>query len=323
MRDGLPFHKFWAGMAQMFLDNATVSVTPKIITQFLTAVVVLIIIIILIKAGSAYALAVFVCTCISYFFFNNFSMRYFGFYLPIFDVLYTAFLATLLSAFLGISYNLYRQSVLTAEQEGMAENIDLKSNFLSLVTHNLNTPIAKLKGLFDVITMQGFYNRFRNQVDLCRQKVALMQIAVKSVLLSTALEQNNLYAKNHTLAQLSEEFIDLAKPIYEPFGLEVNVEYAVEDLSPVQIDPKFFIHAILVLILTHAKSQQNIRVYLSVGEGGVNGSIAMKNLNGISPLSSFVKEMSQKYLNDFKSITGIKVTENLFMDQVQIQLFVP
>src|SRR5690606_21294012 len=126
-------------------------------------------------AGSAYALAVFVCTCISYFFFNNFSMRYFGFYLPIFDVLYTAFLATLLSAFLGISYNLYRQSVLTAEQEGMAENIDLKSNFLSLVTHNLNTPIAKLKGLFDVITMQGFYNRFRNQVDLCRQKVALMQ----------------------------------------------------------------------------------------------------------------------------------------------------
>ena len=85
------------------------------------------------------------------FLFNIISVVYFRTYLPLCLCLYSSSIVTLLMIFIKLSYLSYRNNYILFLATQEYEKNYLRKTILSIMSHNLNTPLAQVQGLFDLI----------------------------------------------------------------------------------------------------------------------------------------------------------------------------
>lgn len=148
-------HAFWAQVTENFLGNSFILKTPNWIYALVLLCLTILAIIIITSYPQSVALFffVFIGTALSAFsawIFDSFSV-----WIPIISPL--SLLVFIWVLFIGYQALKIEQAheKLKQDQNYLAELEQLKNNFVSLISHDLKTPIAKIQAVLDRVLSQG------------------------------------------------------------------------------------------------------------------------------------------------------------------------
>jgi signal transduction histidine kinase len=124
------------------------------------------------------------------------------------------------------------------EETKLLKQVDnLKQNFISLMSHDLKTPVAKIAGIADILKMK--FQNTNEQTELIDNVVNStkeLNNFINSILDLTKIESQNL-----TLSKESKDVNKIIEGIVEKLGFEANlkemkIETDLSPLYPIQID---------------------------------------------------------------------------------------
>ncbi len=232
-RDGLPFHRFWAGIAQMFVDKNTVAIPPKPVSTFFLILVIVVVVTVLFRAGPAAAISTFLGFSIICPLMNLVLVRSFNVYLPIFQVVYGGTLTLLSCTFGLLSLSSYRTWQSSIRMQSFKDHSDLKSNFISLVSHNLNTPVAKMRGLVDLISLKSSDTASAVPLAAVSHSIAKLQLLTRVVLTFTRMDFGEVDPMTAIrLGDLFKKFGDDHLSLCKHLGYDVTLDHeSIESLE--------------------------------------------------------------------------------------------
>lgn len=234
--DSTPYHKIWALTATMFIQNKMIAVTPRFLSYLLAVAVCLIIAILLIKAGTIAALFLYLLCLLAYPFLDNWGVRYLNLYLPMFESMYFGLVTFLFTAFGRLSYQLYLRWQLEEKQKNLRHMSDLKENFISLISHNLNTPIAKMFGLAEALELT-IGSKFRVDFSKVFDYLTRMQVLVRGVLITTSLRESTGNDSHITIARVRDELQEGMTRLLEKVGIHVAFDFSGATLADINVIP--------------------------------------------------------------------------------------
>jgi K+-sensing histidine kinase KdpD len=138
-----------------------------------------------------------------------------------------------------------RAALLTHERQSMLEFEELKNNFMSLISHDLKTPIAKIKAVAERLQNKNQRNSASNSsptgLESCEELKALNAYT------------DELYRYIQTMLTLLRAETKAFKPRYESLDLNDIIKTAIERIEPIaraksislkaQLEPLFLLEA--------------------------------------------------------------------------------
>lgn len=140
----------------------------------------------------------------------------------------------------------YQTRFAIQEEAKILKQVDhLKQNFISLMSHDLKTPVAKIAGIVDILKLKFTNNP--EQIELIeniKNSTQELNSFINSILDLTKIESQNL-----TLKKESKDINKLIEAISTKLDFEINakqmtLELDLAPLYPVQIDP-ILMHRVL------------------------------------------------------------------------------
>jgi signal transduction histidine kinase len=229
IEDGLPFHTWLAGISAMIEQRQLVVVSHEWVSNSLTVLISLLILVLLWRVGTGGALAFFIVFAISYPFLNVIFVRYLNIYIPMFEVIYFGLITFLLVGFGRLSYQVNNKWMVFQNRHHFQEIAELKTNFIGLVSHNLNTPIARMQGLNDLLLSNPETASSSESLRFVNQDIARLQLAVRSVLIATAAEDLSLSKSSLTIQRLVEEVHGSVGVLCRRLGIVANFELSLSE----------------------------------------------------------------------------------------------
>lgn len=248
---GTPYHVFWAQLAQMFHDRQTVAVLPAWLTQCMIVIYCLTMFYLLWRYPAYWALCFLLVVSLALPFLNRLFLRHFGFYAPCFDIIYAGFLAFLYPAFGLLSVELYRRWQLAALERTLQNTEALKRNFISLISHNLNTPVARMQGLVDMLCVMPEADKLSSLLQPLREEIARLQLCVRGVLISSSLSDRTFHESNYSAQSLQDEMEALIKPLLDRLGIRIHLQLPRDEeerLIPFFVDARAYCFAVASLL---------------------------------------------------------------------------
>jgi hypothetical protein len=227
LSDGVPFHVFWAGMVQMFIENKMVAVVPAWISNFFVIGMCLIIVI-SIKRLKGLALGPFMLCALGLPLMNAISLKYLQVYLPVVNIISAGFAMFIAATFISVSVYSYQRSRASALEGLAAETADIKTNFISLISHNLNTPIAQLRGLLDVLAMRHPLEK-NGPLESALILLEYMRLTVRAVLDTSMLLETPSVNTPSAVSNLWNAFLDWDELFFKRIGVKCTLTPAVDD----------------------------------------------------------------------------------------------
>ena len=186
-------------------------------------------------------------------------------------------LAIVLAVIFGLRYTL-RQ----------VELAQLKSSFVSNVTHELKTPISLIRLAVETLEMRRFSSPEEGQLFLrtiARETDKLSQL-VDNILDFAKLESGRpvFQLRPVDLADVAREALETFRPRLDDQGFRVEAEIP-DHLPPVMGDPRSLVHCVLNLIdnaVKYSRERREIRLSAGTREGRVTVSVADRGV-GIAP----------------------------------------
>ena len=201
-------------------------------------------------------------TILSLWIFNNF-----GFWIPIFAPLltlimtYIIFLSYQISVKENINWQLEKENHLQREGE------TIKSNFVSLISHDLKTPIAKIQAICDRLLQQGLSLQLTKDIKNLRHASSELHRHIQSILKLSRAEAQNLKI-NKEAADINEIITNTIEQV-EPIAKEKNIsiEKKLEPLFLIEIDSILIQEVILNVIENAIKySSENKSISIQTEE---------------------------------------------------------
>jgi len=227
MKDGIPWHIFWAAMTSMFLDHKTIAVAP---TWFILAACTIVAILIafgIYRLGGL-ALATFFALALLSPLANIVSVRFFNLYIPMMPILIIGFVSFSATVFISVTLSSYRKYRLVASENLADETADIKQNFLQLISHNLNTPIAQLRGLLDLLALQKLPDQNINRAQIL---IDYLRLTVRAVLDANLPKTTAAPPKKISLVALLEELMDNESHFFSRMEVELQIDKSPQDSS--------------------------------------------------------------------------------------------
>ena len=218
--DGIPFHVFWAAMTQMFIDDHTVAVVPEVLCTFVLILMCLAILIAIAKVGGR-ALGPFLICALSLPIANLIGVRYFAVYMPVVPLIIAGFAMFIAAAFTIVAYNSYRRARLHALVLAAESTSDIKQNFISLISHNLNTPVAQLRGLLDMLIEKS--NAQTTPLAMAMLELEYIRAVVRVVLGTSALNGQIPQQNDLTVRKFWQHFIETEGPLVDRLKFQLTV----------------------------------------------------------------------------------------------------
>ncbi len=132
----------------------------------------------------------------------------------------------------------YQNRYAIEEEAKILKRVDhLKQNFISLMSHDLKTPVAKIAGIADILRVQ--YNNTADQKSLLDNIILAtkdLNNYITSILDLTKIESQNLTLKKESkdINNLIEATVEKLK--FEAGSKEMNFELELGPLYPIEID---------------------------------------------------------------------------------------
>ena len=227
--DGIPWHMFWASMTAMLLDYKMVEVAPIWFGYLLCAIFFVLILWLAFRKIDRTSIIFFVGIVGGLLSFNLISVPYFQYYLPVTPIFISCFVTLTSSIFLRISMNNYRKSRLLATAQRADEARDLKQNFLQLISHNLNTPIAQLRGLLELMAAETPTN---TSIGTALLLADFVRITARATLATSAMPTRTPLIQHLNVGDVLGRFLDDESAFLERFGTKVIIGAPVDSTSP-------------------------------------------------------------------------------------------
>lgn len=246
-----PLHEYWAQHAHMIQEKSLIKIASQKATVIATFFCVIFAIFTLIWKGAISSLGIFIVVCFLAPFINALSIQYLKFYVPIFDIVYAGVSTFFLASFSKLSIESFHLWRLKIQQRVDQEIVDAKGNFISLISHNLNTPVAKMQGMLSAIEMFTKDHNFRKDLQKSQTILTKIQLAIRFVLVTTALEEEQINPEAVTIKSIINEINQEVAPLIKKLGYKFSIEcLSSEDLLiPVRIDKRALKSGLLALLV--------------------------------------------------------------------------
>ncbi|NRA43945.1 MAG: HAMP domain-containing histidine kinase [Oligoflexales bacterium] len=270
---GTPYHKYWAQIAQLFIDDALITVIPSWLSFSIAIIFAIFITLCLAYLGGPASLAAYLCIAILAPLFNALLIRFFHLYIPIFDTIFAGLSTFIIVTFAKLSLESFRHWQLHIRQKENEEIADIKGNFISLVSHNLNTPVAKMQGILDILLRLPMNKLVGLDLDRASRLVARIQLSIRAVLVATAIEDGKLNHEPMNIDAIMREFKSLMFSPLKRLGFSINMslDSQLEELSqiPLRFDKRSLVGTIgslIVLLFPHDDRPVTVSLSLRIDE---------------------------------------------------------
>ena len=189
---GIAPHVFWALLAQMFVDESMISMPSDFLMIFYNVLICILLFMAMLSGDGAIGLVCLVAYMFIAPLLNAAGMRFLGFYMPLFDSYYFGLFAIIVAGLGRLSWVTVQRWRLEAKRRFNSQVADLKANFISLLSHNLNTPVAKMQGMLEVLRKLTANTPAEHATRQSEALVTQLEFAIRSVLIASALEEGAL-----------------------------------------------------------------------------------------------------------------------------------
>ncbi len=270
-KNGTFYHEFLAQFNTMLIDEAFIKVAPKEATYSFAVILSLLIFFMLYKFGATRVVILYFFFVISVPFINAFLIRFHQFYFPLFEAILSGASTFLFANFGRLALHAFKQRQNTVTERIHQEAVDIKTNFISLISHNLNTPVAKMQGMLDVLKTVPDEEIKELSIDSLKQ-TATIQISIKTVLLLTKLEDNGFNREPISIDRILKDFHAEYNPIFKKISKDIDVHLEESDEGfehlPVNIDKKLTLHFLLagLYLLTSHDSNRTTQAKIKIDQ---------------------------------------------------------
>jgi signal transduction histidine kinase len=234
-------HVFWAQLAQLFIDDGLITIVPQNEELALAGLLATLIACSLLWWGLGRSLGFFCALLILAPCANAAGIAFFAWYCPLFDSIYFGFATLVIGAFAKLSlasFASWRLKLLRQAEEDLGT---MKSNFIAMISHNLTTPVAKMKGMLDIVA-KATNESSSTTLSKVQALVAEIQLSTTLVLASLRLEEHQRNEETLPVDLLAEEMQRWLLAQLAPLGIRPRVQIQCVDseglLLPVTVDKK-------------------------------------------------------------------------------------
>lgn len=242
-----------ASMIESLYQNKTISIIPMFLSGTITLLLVFLLSVAISRTNPVRGIVFIASSAIGFVFIAFLCFVLLGLWLKVIHHI----IAVTLVYYIWVPFRAiaeYQRSYAIQEETKLRKKVDgLKQNFISLMSHDLKTPVAKITGLAENIMMKlepGHVDIRKNIVQLLDSTQELNSFITAILDLTKIESQNiklNLQSKdiNSIILQIVEKLEDLA----ESKGMTLNVEQG--PLYPIMIDT-LLIHRVISNLVENA-----------------------------------------------------------------------
>ncbi len=265
--NGTPMHIFWASLTQQLRSHMLIPVPPRWLTLFFAGAICICSWLLIAYRGLAAALASYLIFVLLMPFINAFGIKQQWFYVPVFDAYYAGVISLIFASFVRLSYTTFTRWKSIADSRLENRTRDLKENFVSMFSHNLNTPIAKVLGTLEIINQQSNSPEQLNDLHTALLTATQMQLLVRCALISAAARENSLGQENLTIASLRQELVGTLPQVARRLGFQLNftpMTIPDDEVLPIQCDRRAITTLVLSMLALAKQEQTNTKITMGI-----------------------------------------------------------
>jgi len=239
---GTPMHVFWAQIAQMYIDERMISVPSNKVIWATTIAYCVLVLLVMFYFGGIHALGMFIVFGLAGPIVNAWALRDLQIYVPLFDAYYFGVTILITAGMLRLSFTSYQRWKLETQSHYHSKIADLKSNFISLFSHNLNTPVAKMQGMLGILktSMNDQSEASRRLAFTADTQVGLLEYAIRGVLVGSAIEEKSINDTSRPLRNLFVDILDSNASSLRRLGVHVTSKLLHELEDEILFQPMLF-----------------------------------------------------------------------------------
>ena len=197
-------------------------------------------------------------TCLSIWFFDVLNV-----WIPALSILFL--LLTVWIVFVGYQASKIerRNFMLEQEQKYLQELEQLKSNFVSLISHDLKTPLAKIQGVLDRIKTSVRTPELEPDIESLENSTSELNRYIQSILKVMRVESRDFQIQTVStdLNEIIEEVISSLRPLAELKKIEIRSQ--LEPLFLLDLDPTLIrevVHNLIENAIKYSPENQSIDI---------------------------------------------------------------
>jgi signal transduction histidine kinase len=226
-----------AEIIQALIHNKTIKIIPKSVSNILCVLMSIFLSIIISRIRPTKGLSITIVVMIGVLLFSYFLFVFGGYWLYISHLVLTVFVVYYIWVpFRAIGE--YQQRYAIEEESKLLKKVeDLKQNFISLMSHDLKTPVAKIAGIVDILKRQCPREAtIQKNLNLITDSTKELNRFLSSILDLTKIESQNLNL-NRKSKDVTKTIVEVLKGLsYEAEQKNIKLENDLAVLYPIQYD---------------------------------------------------------------------------------------
>ncbi len=238
-----------ADIIDSFIQNKTIKMIPRVVSNVLAFVLGIILSILISRLKPKDGLIITILMLVSILVFSYLLFVLMGFWLYTAHLVVTVFVVY----YIWIPFRAigeYQRRFAIQEEAKILKKVEkLKQNFLSLMSHDLKTPVAKIAGVAD-----NLYHQNSNSPDI-REKSQLIIDSTKELnkFISSILDLTKIESSNFGLNKVSKDVNSLVETVVKDLNFsasqkEVVVKKELSPLYPIEMDATLITRVISNLV---------------------------------------------------------------------------
>ncbi len=242
-------HEFWANIADNYLENRFIRKMPNLIYVSMLLLLMILAVFVITHYTQIISIFIFVSISVLWAAFSIWTFDTFYIWIPIASPL--ALLVLIWVVYIGYQALRIEQAhnKLQQEQRYISELEQLKNNFVSLISHDLKTPIAKIQAVLDRLSsqnnlsedLQSDFSNLKNYADELNRYI-------QSILKVLRVESKDFKINKETadINGVIENVITRTEPLAQ--SKKIQIELKLEPMFLIEFDVTLMTEVILNLI---------------------------------------------------------------------------
>ncbi len=226
-----------AQIIESFVQNKTVYQIPKNFTYALCVIVAIFLSLTISRTKPTTGLLITLALMLAIFFISYLLFSLFGLWLYLTHLVLTVFVVYYIWVPFRAIGEYQRRYAIQEETKLLKKVENLKQNFISLMSHDLKTPVAKIAGIADVTLQQhGSDPNVRKNLHTIIDSTKELNKFITSILDLTKIESSNLNINtvSKDVNTIIEQVVDGLK--FEAKNKDIRIETELSPLYPIEFD---------------------------------------------------------------------------------------
>lgn len=238
-----------AAIVDTLLKNRGITAAPLWFDAALTFSLCLMLIFFALRFTPAEGVVCLLTTSLLLFGLSLLSFKAFSFWVNLAHPLFAIFCAY----YLVVPYRAileYKKRWKVQEQHDLLVQVEeMKGNFLSLMSHDLKTPVARIQGLAELVIKQGnLSSEQREELDQIIESTESLNKFITKILELTRVESSSIKINSQSkdINKIIEKCVDKLR--FEARQKSIEIKLQLEPLFPIQVDASLIIQVLSNLI---------------------------------------------------------------------------